>query len=714
MVFSILKRALGIGSEPSPEEAEQDMPEVHYPGRSEISDKYFALSFEIERGKAAGDYPRAIRAARETYPILPAFVQEQVGGDGAFHIRTSHAVHTAPTLMAVMEQPEGLRELRAVLEAIPELRQWLPEAEQAEADLQLVPRIMAVVAAEPGVLQSRLKTKLGLKSAPRLGLLVGWLERGGRIRRIRTDRTHQLYPAGYAVPRPAQVQTPAAVPKPAPSSAVPAALVRQTRVRRSAAKARPLDFTRLPVIRLPLAPAPRAASEPSAAGNVAGHFQVEGPGWQIADERKLSRAERPDPFYKEVHHTGRFTHWVDPKGHRVGFEDAPSVVRVTDAQGEIVAERGLAHDTYRADVNADGTGILFLSREGMLHGYSQTLDPFLLESLQDLPEFQAQAKRLDIGASQIKSHTRCVAVSTDRRRYLVTVVDEAWCLDAATGQVCWGFRMPTREGWTRSLADRSGRTATAPEVQDALRLMDLTLPVGPADITRQYRALARRWHPDLNPGDPAATRRFQELRSAMEILTGTDLSDVSAPDVERVTYERLVSAEKIEVRGPAGATVGLELQMTLVVGEAQAADWIYAANLGRGGQAFLAGHSGKVVTVSPAGDAERVYDIGAVPRRIVDGGGHLYILTDSRLYVLSGDRLVALVDVEAASDVIVADRGFALLEGKAVTWFEPDGRTVGAVRTKDPLRRVLSLPDGLRVETRQHCAVVKGAPSWWS
>jgi hypothetical protein len=479
-------------------------------------------------------------------------------------------------------------------------------------------------------------------------------------------------------------------------------------------KAHLLDFANLPVIRLPLAPAPGAGQAPEdQGGRAAARFVVEGRGWEIAEERKLAPAERPDPCYKEVFHTGRFTHWLDPKGHRVGFEDAASVVRVTDARGRVVAERGLAHDTCPADVNADGTGILFLSRAGMLHGYSQSLDPFLLESLPELPEFQAQAERLGIGASQIKNHTRCVAIFSDRSRYLVTVVDEAWCLDTATGQVRWAFRMPTKDGWTRALTGRSGRTATAPEVEGALRLMELELPVGPSDITRQHRALARRWHPDLNHGDPSATRRFQELRSAMEILTGADLSEVSGRDAERVTYERIVSRERVERTGPGGATFGLDLQTSMLVSETYAADWIYAANLGRAGHAFLAGYSGKVVVVSPQGLAERVYDIGAVPRHIVDAGEHLYVLTDSRLYVLSGDRLVALVDVEEASDVVVADCGFALLEPKAVTWFEPNGRQVGAVRTKDPLRRVFSAPDGLHVETRQHRAIVKGAPSWW-
>ena len=479
------------------------------------------------------------------------------------------------------------------------------------------------------------------------------------------------------------------------------------------------------MVRLPKAPVSweeRAAREDGdeeapatpAAKRGAPKFSVDADGWSVAAEEKLAPAERPDPAFKEVFPTGRFTHWLDPNGKREGFEYAASVLRVTDRGGQVVAERGLAHDVYRSDVNADGTGILFLSREGMLHGYTETLEPFIEEHLADLPEYQAQANRLGIEPHALKNHMRCVAISSDRSRYLVTIVDEAWCLDTAGGQVIWGFRMPSKEGWTRVVADRSERAGSSTEVDAALRFMELELPVTPNDITRQYRTLAMRWHPDRNPGDPKATARFQELGAAMELLTGANLDGLTGREVERVTYEQVLSTARVSVPDGAGGSFDMEFSISMGVSESFASDWIYAANLGKDGRAFLAGYSGKVVVVSPRGIPERVYDIGAVPRHIVDAGEHLYIVTDTRLYVLAGDRLDALVDVYGASDVVAADCGFALLEPKAVTWFTPAGARVGVVRSKDPLRRVMSTREGLVVETRQHRARIAGAPAWWS
>ena len=42
------------------------------------------------------------------------------------------------------------------------------------------------------------------------------------------------------------------------------------------------------------------------------------------------------------------------------------------------------------------------------------------------------------------------------------------------------------------------------------------------DIKKAYRRLARKYHPDLNPGDKTAEARFKEVTEANEVLSDVD------------------------------------------------------------------------------------------------------------------------------------------------------------------------------------------------
>lgn len=669
------------------------------------TERYFQLSGEIESGKRDGDFARAIRAARDTYPILAKFVTECVRDYGKFDIHSSHAIHTAGSLMAVMGDREALSELHQAVEKIPEIQDWLVAAEQAERDADAVDQILAVVQQYPGTLQNQLKKRIAIIDARRLSTLAGWLDRGGRIRRVRTANTYRLNLVTDASQSSAVPTALEEVPLPVKSSA---------RHQRRARKAKKIDLGRVPLVRLPMPTTfvdkREAVGSKKAKTKVEVKqplFVVEGSGWKLHSEERLSSGERPDRYYKDVHRTARHTYWVDPKGRRDGFEDAGAVVQVTDPSGVKKAERGLPYDIYRTDVNTHGTAILFLSRKGILHGYTETLESFLVEHLEELSEYVACSERLGITSHELKSHVRCVAIGDELDRYLYTVVDEAWCAHR-NGQVVWGVQMPTREGWTR-VASRSSRAGTSAEALSALEVMGMTLPVTPKEITRRYRKLALEWHPDRNPENPDAKVRMQQLNAAVDLLTGMDFSALSAEEISQVTYERVINRQIVKV----GETE-TEITFTMGMSEKSAADWIYAANFGgQGNRAYLASYGGKVVKISEGGDPIIVYDIGAVPRFISDAGDFTYILTDSILYVLAEDRLHALVDIVDKGDLMIGNTGFALQESKRWAWYMTDGSLVGAVTARDPIRRVRNTAQGLIVETRRHRAVVSGPPEWW-
>ena len=54
---------------------------------------------------------------------------------------------------------------------------------------------------------------------------------------------------------------------------------------------------------------------------------------------------------------------------------------------------------------------------------------------------------------------------------------------------------------------------------DPYLVLGVDRDVEAADLKRVFRSLARRYHPDLNPDDPAAEERFKEVQAAYAVLS---------------------------------------------------------------------------------------------------------------------------------------------------------------------------------------------------
>ena len=70
-----------------------------------------------------------------------------------------------------------------------------------------------------------------------------------------------------------------------------------------------------------------------------------------------------------------------------------------------------------------------------------------------------------------------------------------------------------------------------------------------ADIKRAYRKLARKYHPDLNPGDKSAEAKFKEIQEAYSVLSDPK---------KREQYDRFGAAGEVPAGGGPGAPPGFE------------------------------------------------------------------------------------------------------------------------------------------------------------
>ena len=80
--------------------------------------------------------------------------------------------------------------------------------------------------------------------------------------------------------------------------------------------------------------------------------------------------------------------------------------------------------------------------------------------------------------------------------------------------------------------------------EDYYKLLGLNRNASPAEITKAYRKLARKYHPDVNPDDQAAKKKFQQIQRAYDVLNDPE---------KREMYDRYGSScESVAAGGPGG------------------------------------------------------------------------------------------------------------------------------------------------------------------
>jgi hypothetical protein len=696
MLFDLLKRMLGVNVlRKGPLVSGEETVVTNRPSRSEqrMSDGYFATMARMQAAISGHQYELAARLARENLGQLAGFVRECSAEFGSFGISSIPSLEQGGTMLALAGDESGLAEMERIVHSIPELVPWIGIVGQHIEDRRTLSAIVRAVVDHPRCLQTDINGLIGATDGAHIATLISYLEKGGTVARLKEGHSFRLVLAGSSE-------------APLPITKRPVASHRRDR---KAPPLREINLSSLNYVPLPRAPmrweevqSNRERGKVPGAENL---FDIRDADWSVSSIDKMSPGDRPETAFRRMYSVDSGLVMIDDLGKAEGLGPiAASAIRY-DRAGRLVARAGFVHGVYRLGVHPLGRGLIAMSPDCVAHAYDDLLHPILETSLIDCPEMHALRKRFDIRDEQLRNHVRSIALSRDNGRYLFTAVDEGWCVDRS-GTGLWGAKLPMKEGW-KQVGNPSSRIGTSSEIEHALKLMNLSLPIKSDEIKARYRELAMRWHPDRNQGDPAADERMKSLNAATEVLTGVDQAALAS-------YTGATFVKEMDRREFVAAGIKFSTSLVIQGSELYAADWIYAASFAaRSDAVYLAGYGGRIVVLDENGEGVRVYDIGGVPERIMDVGEYIYILTGTRLYVLRDDSLCGLVDTFESGNLVIAQNGFGLLENKRVRWFRKDGTYLGSVVSKDPIRRVYWSSIGMVVETRQRRATIRGVPPWW-
>lgn len=635
---------------------------------------YFSQLQALQESISDRRYMDAATAAHKSLPLIRKWLEDPRGNGKRLSLNMP-ALTQGGTMLAITGDRKGLEMLHELVSQFDHLEEYRADAEKHLAAIDLFDAIRKAVAAKPGILQNKMKSKVGAEDGRLVSNLISWLEKAGEISRAKNGKTYALYVDGVEMSATDASAVYTEPPRPGSHQA-----------RSKPGKPIELNFDKLTLVPLPRSP--EAWTSQVTLPATSETFEDAEGTWRELTVEAIAPTDRPNPAFRKHFTTRGGVLSFDDLGKSEASLGAPGAVMFTSEQGVTPMIERLERPIYALDVHPEGQGFATRSKTNILTVYGADLKVDFETDLSATPEVAAGRRRLDLGGEggilwgEPHLALNCIALSPSRDRYLYTHVDEGWCIDR-DGKRLWGVRMPERRVETYHHTFEAGgmgrHTGTAVEIEEALKGLELALPVTPDEIRQKYRGLVRQLHPDLNPG---SEERMKVVNAAYEVLTG---------------------ASHEELQGKESAEDLLTLTATVTFTTGGGPDRLQAATFSGSGDTVLLGTSqGRVLRIDGSGKPIALYDVGSTPLRILETDRYLYIQTFTRLYVLEGEQLVGLQDCTTKCDLLV-DEGFVLLvENKGVRVLTKAGKPLGIALTKAPIRRA-GIEDGvLVVETRTH------------
>ena len=660
--------------------------------------KYFWFMNQMSE---TNDYEEKYKYARMSLACLPFFVKSEIKEYGSFDIRSIPAIDYVKAYLKTHRNKQELEKVYKKLSKINGIESWVDDLSDIMNEIDFLDRLHEFLSDNPGFIQSNLGKTLGIPQRL-IGNHLSWAEKFGLIQREKKGLKNKIFLL------PDHVNLIEACKSDLKESVTtePGKIIKnetQKELKKIQPRHISLDKISFSLDKVPYYPLPPSPPIWEAKGGDViivfpkkEIFEIaEDSKWEFTENRKLENDEKPETFFKEVRLTASGTLFIDTKGKNEKYQGCKASLLKRGKNGKVTAEAGLSNDIYRIGTSPLNDWYVFMSSEGMLHGYNETLEKVFEHDLSEDPRIKEHYESSIPTWGNLRTHIRTVDITTGGNQYLFTIADTAWCINNQLESV-WGISVPLNEGWER-VVSKIESFYPREEVLYALNVLSLEFPVKQEEIKKAYRDMALKWHPDINPS-ANSKEMMQDINRAFSVLTGIDPNSLEIK--ERTVFDYMKKPDYEYTIG--GDTVSI----TLNIGIPQ--DWIYASGYATDQKhVYLGTYAGKIVKIDENGVPQSIHDVSNTPRAIIDTGDYLYILTDTRLYILrNGEELVEVIDVMMKEKLIVGDESFGFLGKKFIRWFDESGKEIGMLKTKNPIRAVYPGLNCVNVETRQHKAVL--------
>ena len=154
--------------------------------------RYFTLHNKMERARDEKRFQDALDYASEAVAMLPQFVKDVKAEYGRWDIKHSPQLEYACKCLAVLRRRDDLQRISAMLNTVPQLKEWISYTNVAMAQTDLMDKIEALLFKNPGFIQDNLGKALGSYRSE-IFEIIDFAEEMGVIHRETEGETYRLY-----------------------------------------------------------------------------------------------------------------------------------------------------------------------------------------------------------------------------------------------------------------------------------------------------------------------------------------------------------------------------------------------------------------------------------------------------------------------------------------------------------------------------------------